>query len=292
MQQVALSLVCVFYCFHESFNVYASIISIRGYTKAQSIPRVSTKSWRTWTFEDNKIVLVENEGDEDGWVNPTSYDSLYFPSDLPFPYARPALGVVLANGIPRYIMPSIVLSLATPNKIWRNRGLCSLPRAKAWIDLFAEYTPEVRSLKLSCFGRNIENLKFLEDQDGSGAWNCLLETSSRTLLRPTETTLDVSNDFELFKKFLFENKESLNNEGILEGYHFIDIILNTKQSSSIIIPKLELKMFLTDILETKRFLEIEDGDYLNSEPCGELVSKVSNIGGGGKSKFLPKVFYL
>lgn len=32
-----------------------------------------------------------------------------------------------------YIMPSVVLTLTTPSKEWRNRGLSSIPRAKAWI---------------------------------------------------------------------------------------------------------------------------------------------------------------
>ena len=62
------------------------------------------------------------------WVNPQTYGPLFLPADLPLPQLRPALGVCVAQGVPRYIMPSVVLTLETPVGQWRNRGINSLPR--------------------------------------------------------------------------------------------------------------------------------------------------------------------
>lgn len=107
-------------------------IHIRGHYQLQRLPTSLTSSWPIWTLQQHNVLTpVETHLSGDGWLDPSSYSSLYLPSDLPMPLAKPALGIALANGVPRYIMPSVILTLDTPDKSWRNRGLCSLPRA--WV---------------------------------------------------------------------------------------------------------------------------------------------------------------
>ena len=141
-------------------------ISIRGHPQPQMLPAAHCTSWPVWTCELNAVdgqILQQVDNDaQDGWVNPTSFDSLFYPSDLPLPLARPAIGVVMANGSPRYLMPSVVLTLETPSKMWRNRGLCSIPRASAWIDMFAAFASPIERLRLSSFGQLVPDVRFLE----------------------------------------------------------------------------------------------------------------------------------
>ena len=117
----------------------------------EKVPSQLTKSWSIWTFEDNaRLEKVEDESDNErkgdgheddlGWVNPTSYDDMFLPSDLPLPKMDPAVGILFTNGSPRYAMPSLICTLETPAKKWRNRGMCSVPRANGWVDLYGEYT--------------------------------------------------------------------------------------------------------------------------------------------------------
>ena len=131
-------------------------INIRGNVgtgMSEKLPVALTRSWSCWTFEDSvRLEKVEdasdNEGsDEDGsiddtigWVNPMSYDDLFLPADLPLPKVDPAIGVLYINGSPRYAMPSLICTLETPAKRWRNRGVSSVPRANGWVDLYGEYT--------------------------------------------------------------------------------------------------------------------------------------------------------
>jgi hypothetical protein len=139
-----------------------NMISIRGTVAPQMLPYSLTSQWPTWTYLTDTDVLERVEDDlKEGWVQPTSYDKLFLPSDLPPPIAVPALGVVIANGVPRYVMPSVVLSLTTPERQWRNRGLNSLPRAYAWIDLFAPQVPRLDMLRLSAFGQSVADVRFL-----------------------------------------------------------------------------------------------------------------------------------
>ena len=141
-------------------------ISIRGHPQPQMLPIAHCSSWPVWTCElgarNGQILVPVDNDSEEGWVNPTSFDSLFYPSDLPLPLARPSLGIVMANGSPRYLMPSVVLSLETPSKVWRNRGLSSIPRARAWIDMFSAFASPIERLRLSSFGQLVPDVRFLE----------------------------------------------------------------------------------------------------------------------------------
>jgi hypothetical protein len=237
-------------------------------------------------------MLQEVEGPQmegAGWCNPTSFDTLFLPADLPLPMARMALGVVMANGSPRYLMPSMVLTLETPGQVWRNRGLNSLPRASAWIDMFAPFALSVDALKLASFGKFADEVRFLEDQDGSSAWLPLDSGPARTMLRPSDSSLyDIAPTYDRFQQMILKSSSSVFEE-IKSDYHFVDIpLLNVPP---IRLPtSRRIRQFLTDFDEPRRLLEVEDPKGLDSEPLGEAQINVLAVAAGGESKFLPAVY--
>jgi hypothetical protein len=235
MTMLALLLLCI--SLHVQKTIQSSMIpktvSIRGHPQPQSLPMAHCNSWPVWTCElksDNgQIIEQVDSNDEEGWVNPNSFETLFCPSDLPMPLARPAIGVVMANGSPRYLMPSVVLSLQTPSRMWRNRGLNSIPRAKAWIDMFAAFASPIDRLKLSSFGQipdsDPRNVRFLEDINNESTWAPLDKPTyvPRNLLRPEESSsYEIETTYDLFKKNVLL-KDGF--DAIKTGYHFVDIPL-------------------------------------------------------------------
>ena len=103
----------------------------------QWLPLSYMKTAPLFTFDatTGEFEAVEGEGDEGGWVAPTTFSDLYLPADLPVPKCVPALGICLANGVPRFIMPSVITTLSTADRSWRNRGVNTVPRASYWIDV-------------------------------------------------------------------------------------------------------------------------------------------------------------
>jgi hypothetical protein len=298
------------YSFIESSQVAQvsrSFISIRGHPQSQRLPISHTKHWDVYTYDFNDLNMVESQNSEDGWIYPTSFDTLYLPSDLPRPVLHPALGVVLVHGSPRYIMPSIITTLETPDRIWRNRGICSLPRAHAWIDLFAPFTPKLSDLKFSLFQKSAPDVRFLEDQDGSEAWESMIEQTSKSkpvskdlgLFRPIEESSNNEDKFCLdisttYQQFLDE----LNNNQLLqslksEGFRIIDIPLpyEPPSSSRLFVPRgQQVRAYLTDFVEPERLLAMENPESLENEPCGELDINLVRVSEGRSSKFLPAVY--
>ena len=225
-------------------------IKIRGHSQVQTLPASYSSRWKTWTCElsankEQDVLLPVDNDDAEGWCNPSSFDTLFLPADLPMPMARMALGIVMANGSPRYLMPSLVLTLETPGKIWRNRGLNSLPRASAWIDMFAPFSVSIDALKLASFGQFAADVRFLEDSDGSSAWQALDGGAMRTILRPAESALyDIAPTYDLFQQKVLKSDSECYAE-IKKDYHFVDIPL--LKIAPIRLPtSRRLRQFLTD----------------------------------------------
>lgn len=263
------------------------MISIRGGGSPQALPSSLASSFPVWTFlpETRSLLRVEDSS-SDGWVPCTGFEKLYLPADLPPPLALPALGVCVANGLPRYLMPSVVLSLSTPERSWRNRGANSLPRSRAWIDALAPFSPPTESLRLSAFGLSVGEVRFLEDQDGAAAWESLFvvdRASSVTSLRPDPpSSLSIDSGLLSLRQFLRDHLDS----PLYQGYHFVDVVL--PQAPRLRVPSRRLKMYLADIDAPQRLLEYPDS--LDSEPLGELDVEMVATSAGGTSKFLPEVY--
>ncbi len=276
-----------------------ALVSIRGNQKNQAIPFSLTHNWAVYTVDFGaKSLLQQVEipgssyddsiGTQEEWINPTSYSNLFLPVDLPLPDASLCLGVALSNGSPRYIFPSLSLSLETPSRVWRNRGINSLPRSKIWLDVFSPYCPSLSSLKLSSYSKVAGDVRFLEDQDGNAAWqNSIINDNFKpSLLRPEDedVTIDINDAFMEFKKMLaMPNYYSK----LSQSFCFVDIIIpNVKPLK---LSTKQMKLYLTDFESPKRLLEIESNE-LETEPLGMLDVKVDIVGAGRDSKYMPVVY--
>ena len=68
---------------------FVSIRSTVGGSK-ESLPTSLCRTWGTWTYWANegrldRVPDSSSDNDEMGWVNPSSFDELYLPKDLPLP---------------------------------------------------------------------------------------------------------------------------------------------------------------------------------------------------------------
>lgn len=133
--------------------------------KIESLPNMYVQSFRRWIVNDN----AENNGDEkstscaslqveplkgavsspldEGWVNPTTVNELWWPRDLPSLQIRPMMNVLYRSGFLSYV--SVGLDVRVPHSSdengkdgaagvvssWRNYGLNSQPIARQWTTL-------------------------------------------------------------------------------------------------------------------------------------------------------------
>lgn len=125
--------------------------------QAQKLPLDYCLSWPIWVTNPGgkvpvtRVPVPEANLDEwwTTWVPPAAFEQLWLPEDLPQPAARPAIGLVLSNGEPRYLFPTLDTTLVCPGGVvWRNRGLNSVPLAKTWLH-YGESPPE--NLRLSAY---------------------------------------------------------------------------------------------------------------------------------------------
>lgn len=214
----------------------AAFVSIRGHAAPQRLPQASVRSWPSYTYDmfpmfgDAELERVPDPLGEDDecWTNSNTFSELFLPADLPAPQYVPALGICVAQGVPRYVMPSCLLYLETPEGRWRNRGLNTLPRATAWVDTFSEFgSTSLHLLELSAFIQGAPNVKFLEDQDGASNWQCLLSNmaggTAGGIVDDVTSTIPVKPLYDEFLKRMKEDPVLF--KQLENGYSFVDIPL-------------------------------------------------------------------
>ena len=170
-------------------------------------------------------------------------------------------------------MPSVILTLETPGKSWRNRGMCSVPRASVWIDLFGEYS-NIAKMKFYCFGQFSPDVRFLEDQDGANSWENLMNAPETSMFRPKidNTGYDILSSVETFKQYMKSSPNTI----LSEGYHIVDIpLLNArplrmKGNSALGIKR--IKSYLTDLSYPSDLLGMEETSDLDTEPIGVIYT--------------------
>ena len=122
---------------------------------SQPLPLSYCERWPLWVADSTGVALTllpgfDEESEESGWCNPSTFEQLWLPQDLPAPVCTPALGVVLKDGAPSYVFPSFEATVSTKQaggeRVWHNRGLRSAPLAKTWLH-YGESPPE--ALRLS-----------------------------------------------------------------------------------------------------------------------------------------------
>lgn len=143
------------WCLHQaqSFGTIPSndikIVGLPG-GNIESLPGMYVQSFQRWIVNEDSTgedecafklePLIGTGFNEEGWVNPTSINELWWPADLPTVQTRPTLNVLFKSGVLSYV--SMGLDVRVPHKepsgeitTWRNYGLRSQPIARQWTTL-------------------------------------------------------------------------------------------------------------------------------------------------------------
>lgn len=124
------------------------------------LPVSLVDNWPTFVLKPTISMNFVKIPDDGGFVNPTSVNSLWQPQDLKQPDCILALGLFVRNGAIRHVFPAVDISFGGQ---YRNRGLCSVPRAFQWMDFDALMAGgAVCSLELQVRDKDQEEWKTLK----------------------------------------------------------------------------------------------------------------------------------
>lgn len=269
-----------------------SIEMYRGpYTKPEFLPVGMARGFPKWILAEGEDVggaelrpmyNSESYGEEDGWVDPFSFEELWLPSDLPPPVMKPSLSCVAKDGQIRYLMPALDLSVQAGGKLWWNRGMNSIPLAARWMDVNAV---NIASLNLVGFAQGgYESAKVSmqiegEDKpkDDPGTWVKMFQCpANEAMLELVETLAGPAGSV------------------IGSGFHVVHIPL--KSHSLLEAPETgsRMRVFLTDAsFERSQPQTIEysaEFEFDSGEGYSELDILVRAAASGSKSEYLPKVY--
>jgi len=221
----------------------------------QTLPSSFIRNWPTWVLEQNgTLSRIPDELDNKGYVTPTSIDELWQPIDLKRPDMKLALGLHIRQGEIRHAMPA--LDISYDKGLHRNRGLCSVPRAYAWVDF--------GSLGIMSDWDNFE-LKVTSKKRGDGSWIQLSVSSGDAISRAIERTF----------LCLAENAP----DDLAEGSHIVHVPLDSVDVVEL--PKTNHEMQVT--------LSEKYNDDTNLE-VGILQVIISASMSGSESEYLPDVY--
>lgn len=202
------------------------IVGMPGGTP-QSLPYSYVQRFPRWSVEEvgddnNHQSLkslpgtISNMQDEDeGFVNPTSIQELWWPKDLEVLQIRPTLDVLLQSGMPKYAAGGLQVRTLSggEKKEWRNYGMNSQPLARQWTTFGFAVEPEFRvETFLGQLPTSQENENDNDDNEKKKGveWE-VLKTSSAD---------DMKQTLERMAGFLSQVEED---DALLMGFHILSI---------------------------------------------------------------------
>lgn len=277
-----------------------------GDLQAQSIPLTYASSWPIWIASPDGSTVTRvpdssfssSGSDEDdnggtgveaGWVDPSSFEQLWLPMDLPPPTTSAALGLVLKDGVPRYVFPTLETILATKDGgAWHNRGLKSLPLAKTWLP-FGDVP--VDDLRMSCYRRPLPPLEVARKHSAGTAANGE-DDAEKDEENPTKwiqvlPLTKVSDTMDLLINVLSQGPDELGN-----GFcYLIAPFASTSLNKGSVVPGQRVRCFLSNV-ETTPTSQDPDDDEAWVWSRGECDVTVHNVAPGGGSDYLPDAYKL
>lgn len=253
----------------------------------QSLPLSYVESWPVWMASPSgdSVSLLPNTGDEGDWVNPTAFEQLWLPQDLPRPAARAALGVVVKDGVPRYIFPCTETTVMAGNSLWHNRGLNSLPLAKTWL-AFGDVP--VDDLRLSCYQRPLaaDEAADEESNDSSAAQQeSAADDVGGAEWTPVLPLTAVGEAIDAVFRVLGDAPDELGS-----GFSFLIAPLSASPlPPDALASGQQLRLFLSDVDATPTSLDPEDRtSWLWNR--GECDLAIYDVAAGGESVHLPDAY--
>lgn len=271
--------------------------------QAQKLPLDYCADWPIWvTKREGKVPVSRVPAPPPDveewwldWVPPAAFEQLWLPEDLPQPQARPAIGLVLRNGEPRYVFPTIDTYLELDGVVWRNRGLNSVPLAKTWLH-FGE--SPIETLRLSAYHRRepVRN-EAADEEEATGSeaeeaaedvpWSqCVEHVAIDAAMREADEALEALPDL-------------LRKKSLGDGYCYLVVPLHEQPPlpAHALEPGGRLRLFLSDLDSWPTNVARERGD----EPRvrdedewawtrGECDLTTHTVPSGKDSPYLPKPY--
>eukprot|EP00978_Attheya_sp_CCMP212_P040301 scaffold218424_cov52-Attheya_sp.AAC.3 len=259
--------------FSPTDPVLTKITIAGGDLQGQSIPVGYASTWPVWmaSADGGTVTRIPDhtfQEEEDGWVNPLTFEQMWLPMDLPPPTARVSLGVVLKDGVPRYLFPTVETILATSDGgAWHNRGLYSLPIGKTWLP-FADGPME--SLRLSSYRRPMPPTDGKEE-----------DKSDWIPIVPLTKVTDVLNKLM--------NVIANGPDEMGQGFCYLIAPLSVQLPADAVVPGQRIRLFLSNLFTIPTSQDLDD-DSAWLLPPGECDLTVHNVAPGGNSKYLPAVY--
>lgn len=230
------------------------------------LPVASASSFPLWVIEKDdsgrqQVVQVPTAS-ETGWVDPRSYSEVWIPEESPAPTMKLCLGMLLRDGVPRYVMPMADLVVSKAGDRWRNRGLNSFPISYCW-------EPVGRAaggvLSMSAY---VEEK--VEGSDVDSMWGTLAHK------------LSVKEAFTDIVGVLADPPEGVQLDS---GFHFLVAEVAGVGSLPVPAPGGRVRLFLSDLPEPADLLELP-----TAQGVAALSFDVISVANGGESEFLPEVY--
>jgi len=252
--------------------------------KSESLPLSYVSSWPIWLAapDGSSVTQLPDGMSEEGWVNPHSFEQLWIPQDLPAPLSRAAIGVVLKNGVARYIFPSMETTVMTRSgMLWHNRGLNSFPLGKTWMP-FGEVP--VHLLRLSAYTQKLPESKNETEAGNNDTEAGSTENKTGEPWTPLLVLTSVEDALVKLYEVIANAPEELG-----KGFCFLLIPLADEAAR---LPNAEpgnrTRLFLSDVDATPTALAPDERDEANWVwSRGECDISTYTVAAGGKSQYLP-----
>ena len=274
----------------------------------QSLPVSFIAAWPTWIL-DHQGALTKIPDEKDGYVNPTSIDEVWHPVDLLRPTILScALGFHIRDGTIRHVFPAVDVGYPphlnettntnnnrSINPYYRNRGLCSVPRAYQWIEFHSLLPEEYDQYRVeaSVIGKSKSKI---EEDDAEKEEDEHVLLSSRGG-HGGETTSGrrniggIANAIQRMSICLAEQDST--EEFGTPGSQIVHVLLpnHDDEEDGMILPKADAELHVTLQRETT-MEEKEEKEYAVEEkqPGGRLQVRVVTTMAGSDSDYLPAVY--
>ena len=103
-------------------------------------------------------------------MDPVSWKELWLPEDLPLPLMRPAVAALVKDGVIRYLLPGVEVSVQAGGKLWWNRGMCSFPMALKWAEVGSCDLSRLRLVAYSQAGHTEAEKSVLRLEEGASPY--------------------------------------------------------------------------------------------------------------------------
>lgn len=268
-----------------------------------SLPRwsISTTDWNPSNIQIKQ--LEGTGGGGGGFVNPTSFDQLWWPQDIQQIQVRPVLDILLKKGIPTHVMAGMQVRVVIPSesshgshgsRIWENYGLHSQPLAYRWTSIPMIYE---MNFKIQLFlGMKKQEVTQTQEEEKHYSTTIQWISLEEYNMEPDgiQKNHDVSKAMEQLGVFLATVEMD---SPLLEGLHIISLPLQDTTTTWYNLPPLvdfeqqtyQLVSIASVETQVDELLD-QDESYIDITGASILRVTVSQTASGSASEYLPDVY--